>query len=107
MRLIEVAWDMNTKAKYFIELVVEAIDRQGLAAEVFTAISETRASIHSLNLGQPKSGKVIFTMKVEISDEIHYNQIINRVKKIKDVLEVYRGTPKLKGEQNESCSTKS
>ena len=91
-RLIEVAWDFQKKASYNAEIQIKGIDRSGLLADIASKMADTDAALLSLNARTNKEKMVTINMTIEINDIEQLKDIMKKIKKIKNVTDVYRVT---------------
>lgn len=89
-RLIEAAWDKEAQLFYPVEIEVRAIDRPNLLAEVVALVSESRVNIMAVDGRADKDRIAIIHLTMVVQDRTQLQHIINRLKKIKDVLSVNR-----------------
>jgi GTP pyrophosphokinase len=92
-RLIDVAWDTHSDAIYQVELEATAIDRPRLAMEIMSTISDTKTVINSFHARATKNKLATVTLKIEIRNLDHLEYIMEKVRRIKDVVEVRRIIP--------------
>jgi GTP diphosphokinase / guanosine-3',5'-bis(diphosphate) 3'-diphosphatase len=91
-RLIEVEWAQSTKEAFPVKIMVRAVDRMGLLADVAVSISKCGANILSAN-SQMDEDKVVssfFTLAVENTEQL--DQVLAGLRNIKQVQEVRRMT---------------
>lgn len=91
-RLIEVEWDFHKNASYNAEIQIKGIDRSGLLADVASKIADTDAALLSLNARTNKEKMVTINMTLEINDIEQLKDIMKKIRKIKNVTDVYRVT---------------
>lgn len=91
-RIIEVQWS-DTRGVYNVEIEVRGIDRPRLTTDVMNAIADTRIQINSVYSRVTKSHIAVMNFKLEIKDISKLHAVIQRIKTIKDVLEVKRVLP--------------
>jgi len=91
-RIIEVEW-ADDKGTYSVELEVKALDRPRLTADVMLEISDTRVHISSVFSRLTKDNWVVMNFKIEIKDIDHLQAVMQRIQKIRDVVEVRRVLP--------------
>ncbi|KUG03541.1 gtp pyrophosphokinase, (p)ppgpp synthetase i [hydrocarbon metagenome] len=91
-RTIEVEW-ADDKGLYSVELEVRALDRPRLTADVMVEINETRIHILSVFSRVTKNNWVVMNFKLEIKDIGHLQAVMQRIQKIRDVVEVRRVLP--------------
>jgi guanosine-3',5'-bis(diphosphate) 3'-pyrophosphohydrolase len=91
-RLIEVEWAKTTKETFPVKIMVRAVDRMGLLADVAVSISKCGANILSANT-QTDEDKLVssfFTLAVENIEQL--DQVLAGLRNIKQVQEVRRMT---------------
>lgn len=91
-RVIEVEW-AEERGVYTVELEVKAIDRSRLTTDIMTIIADMRIHILSVFSRATKNDLAIINLKLEIKDMSHLQAVIQRIQKVKDVLEVHRVLP--------------
>jgi len=93
-RLIDVYWDneAHPNALYPVEFTVIAHDRRHLLAEISNAIAEEKISICSAQMQAAKDITARFTMTIEVKNQAQYDRVLGRIKAIRDVIEVRKGT---------------
>jgi GTP pyrophosphokinase len=89
-RLIDVEWAEKTAEAFPVKIVVRALDRMGLLADVAAAISKCGANIVAAN-SQITNDKVVssfFTLAVENTQQLE--QVLSGLKNVKHVRSVHR-----------------
>ncbi len=89
-RIIEAAWNRGAQLSYPVEIEVRAIDRPNLLAEVVALVSEGRVDIMAVDGKADKDRVAVIHLTMVVRDRAQLQHIINRLKKIKDVLSVSR-----------------
>lgn len=90
-RLIEVSWHTNrTAVTYPTEIIVIAHDRSDLLLEVINILSEAKLTCKAVNARVNKEGNAVINITIEIQDIEQLDRIIDKINKIKDVIEVSR-----------------
>ncbi|HHX51017.1 MAG TPA: bifunctional (p)ppGpp synthetase/guanosine-3',5'-bis(diphosphate) 3'-pyrophosphohydrolase, partial [Clostridia bacterium] len=92
-RIIEVAWNAEGEGIYQARVEAVAIDRPRLAMDIMMAITDTKTIINAVNARATRNGLATVDLKVEIRSPDHLDYIMNKIRKVKDVLEVKRVTP--------------
>jgi len=92
-RLLEVGWDTANEGFYQVEIEAVAVDRPRLAMDVMSAIADTKTTINSLNARATRNKLALVNIKMEIRSLDHLEYIMNKVRRLKDVMEVRRVTP--------------
>ncbi|MCL4415868.1 MAG: bifunctional (p)ppGpp synthetase/guanosine-3',5'-bis(diphosphate) 3'-pyrophosphohydrolase [Actinobacteria bacterium] len=94
-RFIEVKWDNFAPHKFNAEIQIEAMDRTKLLRDVTNVISEYDLNIiNASTLRTNKSGLVKFRFIIEISNKYILKDILNNLKQIESVYDVYRVLPR-------------
>ena len=94
-RLIEVGWSDEVDGLYQVGLEVIAQDRERLSIDVMAAIADTKTTINGCNIFvDRKTESAIINLKFEVKSQQQLDYIINRIKRVKSVLQVHRIAPK-------------
>lgn len=91
-RLIDVAWDFQKKASYNAEIQVKAFDRAGLLADVASRVTDADIGLLSLNARTNKEKVVTLNMTLEINNIEQLKDLMRKLRKIKNITDVYRVT---------------
>ena len=89
-RILNVSWSGDTHTSYLVTISIEALDRMGLLADVSAALAEDKVSIISARVNVSKDRVSRMILSFEIPDPRYLNQVIQRVKAIREVNEVRR-----------------
>ncbi|TDA64472.1 MAG: bifunctional (p)ppGpp synthetase/guanosine-3',5'-bis(diphosphate) 3'-pyrophosphohydrolase [Clostridia bacterium] len=92
-RLIEVHWDTTPESIYQVQIEAVATDRPRLAADIMTAIADTKTIINAVNARATRNSMATVDLKVEIRNLEHLQYVMDKVRRVRDVLEVRRVTP--------------
>ncbi|HEX3016164.1 MAG TPA: bifunctional (p)ppGpp synthetase/guanosine-3',5'-bis(diphosphate) 3'-pyrophosphohydrolase [Desulfobacteria bacterium] len=92
-RLVEIVWDEQTQAAYQVEMEIHAIDRPRLTLDIMNAVADTKTVINAINARATKNKRALINMKIEIRNLEHFEQVKQKIKRVKDVLDVSRVTP--------------
>ncbi|MEN6349536.1 MAG: bifunctional (p)ppGpp synthetase/guanosine-3',5'-bis(diphosphate) 3'-pyrophosphohydrolase [Syntrophomonas sp.] len=97
-RILEVEW-ADEQGVYLVELEVRALDRARLTTDVMTEIADARIPINSVFSRATKNNLAVINLKLEIKDMSRLHAVVQRIQKVKDVLEVRRVLPgEIRGE---------
>lgn len=97
-RIIDVEW-AEDRGIYTVEIEVKAIDRARLTADIMNIIADMRINILSVFSRATKNDLAVMNLKLEIKDMSHMYAVMQRLQKVKDVLDVRRVLPgEVKGE---------
>lgn len=91
-RLINVYWDTEKSTSYQAEIKVKAQDREGLLADITSKLNELDAGLLSLNAKKAKDKTVAIRIVLEIKNKDELNELIKKLKRIKNIQEVFRVT---------------
>ncbi len=89
-KIIEVAWGKENKDKYVADIEIKAEDRLGILTDVIEVLGNVKASILSISATTNKQNQVIISLKIRIISIEHLVEIQGKLKKIRDVKDVYR-----------------
>ena len=92
-RFVEVSWDPKASGIFPVSIQVEALDRSKLLRDVTTVISDFGINIQSATsvVGQ---GIAMLQFTFEITNPSQLGTILNMVRKVEAVYDVYRITPR-------------
>ena len=91
-RLIEVTWAPTTKSIFLVQIQVEALDRSGLLSDVTRVLSEHHVNILSASVSTTNDRLAISRFVFEMGDIVHLDRVLNAVRRIDAVYDVYRVT---------------
>ncbi len=89
-KIVEVAWGKENKDKYIADIEVIAEDRLGLLTDIIEILGLVKANILSISAVTNKKNIAVVSLKINISSIEHLKDIQTKLKKIKDVKDVYR-----------------
>ena len=89
-RFLEASWDGIAGASYPVEIEISANDRKNLLADVMTAVNESKVEITAVSARTDKNKNATIHMTMVVRDQIHLDQIMSKIKKIKEVYSVRR-----------------
>ena len=92
-RIVEVDWISANPTVYMVEIEVTAIDRARLTADVVTIIADAHITLHSVFSRATRNSMATINLKLQIKDLDHLQAIMQRISKVKDVVEVRRVVP--------------
>ena len=91
-RFVEVSWAPTTKSVFRVQIQVEALDRSGLLSDVTRVLSEHHVNILSATVSTTDERLAISRFVFEMGDAVHLDRILNAVRRIDAVYDVYRVT---------------
>ncbi|MBQ6696831.1 MAG: bifunctional (p)ppGpp synthetase/guanosine-3',5'-bis(diphosphate) 3'-pyrophosphohydrolase [Lachnospiraceae bacterium] len=96
VRLIDADWQEaegeTANEKYMAEIVIYAMNRNGLLADISKALTEKNINIITMNSRINKQGIATLQTNFEISGRDELNRIIDKIRGIENVLDIERTT---------------
>jgi guanosine-3',5'-bis(diphosphate) 3'-pyrophosphohydrolase len=89
-RMIEVEWAPSSKSIFLVQIQVEALDRSGLLSDVTRVLSEHHVNILSASVSTSSDRLAISRFVFEMGDTTHMDRVLNAVRRIDAVYDVYR-----------------
>ena len=89
-RLVEVEWAPTTKSIFLVQIQVEALDRAGLLSDVTRVLSDNHVNILSASVQTSTTRLAISRFAFEMADTSHLDRVLNAVRRIDAVSDVYR-----------------
>ncbi|CAD5998585.1 bifunctional (p)ppGpp synthetase/guanosine-3',5'-bis(diphosphate) 3'-pyrophosphohydrolase [Agreia sp. COWG] len=89
-RMIEVEWAPSSKSLFLVHIQVEALDRSGLLSDVTRVLSEHHVNILSATVHTSSDRLAISRFVFEMGDTTHLDRVLNAVRRIDAVYDVYR-----------------
>lgn len=91
-RIVEVEWAPTSKSVFLVQIQVEALDRSGLLSDVTRTLSEHHVNILSASVNTSTSRLAISRFLFEMANATHLDHVLNAVRRIDGVYDVYRLT---------------
>lgn len=93
VRLIEVDWGRDDNEAYPVNLVINAIDRQGLLGDVTTTLANEKINVVAVNtLSNKKEQTARMAVTIEIHDLQQLTRLMDKIGQLSNVIEVLRGS---------------
>lgn len=89
-RIIDVSWSPSTKGVFLVHIQIEALDRAGLLSDVTRVLSEHHVNILSATVNTTQERLALSRFVFEMSDTMHLDRVLNAVRRIDGVYDVYR-----------------
>ncbi|MFD3444862.1 RelA/SpoT family protein [Microbacteriaceae bacterium 4G12] len=89
-RIIDVEWAPSSKSLFLVHIQVEALDRAGLLSDVTRVLSEHHVNILSASVSTSSDRLAISRFVFEMGDTTHLDRVLNAVRRIDAVYDVYR-----------------
>ncbi|MFE1645069.1 RelA/SpoT family protein [Microbacterium sp. P01] len=91
-RLIDVEWAPTTKSIFLVQIQIEALDRSGLLSDVTRVLTEHHVNILSATVSTTNDRLALSKFVFEMGDIVHLERVLNAVRRIDAVYDVYRVT---------------
>ena len=91
-RFVDVSWAPTTKSVFRVQIQVEALDRSGLLSDVTRVLSEHHVNILSATVTTTDERLALSRFVFEMGDAVHLDRVLNAVRRIEAVYDVYRVT---------------
>ena len=91
-RLVEVEWAPTKKSVFRVQIQVEALDRAALLSDVTRVLSEHHVNILSASVITTDERLALSRFVFEMGDAVHLDRVLNAVRRIDAVYDVYRVT---------------
>ena len=89
-RLIEVLWENSKEEYYLAHLKIVGNDRNGLLIDAANIINDCKAIVKAINARTTKDNMAIIEASVEIKDTIQLDNLIKKLRNVRDVVDVTR-----------------
>lgn len=91
-RLMEVSWATSSRGQFLVQIQIEALDRNGLLSDVTRVLSEHQVNILSASVSTRADRVALSRFVFEIGDPSILDHLLNSVRRIDAVYDVYRVT---------------
>ena len=89
-RIIEVEWAPTSTSVFLVQIQVEALDRSGLLSDITRVLSEHHVNILSATITTSSDRLALSKFVFEMGDTTHLDRVLNAVRRIDAVYDVYR-----------------
>ncbi|MCI1207587.1 MAG: bifunctional (p)ppGpp synthetase/guanosine-3',5'-bis(diphosphate) 3'-pyrophosphohydrolase [Microbacteriaceae bacterium] len=89
-RIIDVSWAPTNTSVFLVHIQVEALDRSGLLSDVTRVLSEHHVNILTATVSTSEDRLAISRFVFEMGDTVHLDRLLNAVRRIDAVYDVYR-----------------
>ncbi len=89
-RKIEAKWDVDTDILRPVKIMITAVDKQGLLANITNSIASFGINIIRASVSPNKDQKAMLMFELAVKDTHQLRDIINNISKINDVISVER-----------------
>jgi GTP pyrophosphokinase len=91
-RLVEVEWAPTASSMFLVQIQVEALDRARLLSDVTRALSDQHVNILSASVTTSRDRIALSRFTFEMGDPKHLGSVLNAVRGVEGVYDVYRVT---------------
>ncbi|MBE7160252.1 MAG: RelA/SpoT family protein [Williamsia herbipolensis] len=91
-RIIEVKWAPSPSSVFLVAIQVEALDRSRLLSDVTRVLADERVNILSASVNTSRDRVAISKFTFEMGDPKHLGHVLNVVRNVEGVYDVYRVT---------------
>jgi len=89
-RLVDVSWADQARGVFMVQIQIEALDRSGLLSDVTRVLTENHVNILNASVSTGRDRVAISKFIFEMADPGHLDHLLNPVRKIEAVYDVYR-----------------
>lgn len=89
-RWVAAHWSNTVKESYQTTLIIHAVDRAGLLADIANQLSSLHIFIHNINSREDKRGMVVMHLSITVNNMEQLNGVINRLSAIDGVTSASR-----------------
>lgn len=89
-KLIDVNWDSKVAEGYQADIQVYALDRYGLLSDITGILSDNKVPVKAVNAKTGRDNRAVINMTVEINTRDDLEKIMNRLKGLNGVRDVFR-----------------
>ena len=91
-RLVEVEWAPSENSVFLVAIQVEALDRHRLLSDITKILADEKVNILSASVTASRDRVAISRFSFEMGDPKHLGHVLNAVRKVEGVYDVYRVT---------------
>jgi guanosine-3',5'-bis(diphosphate) 3'-pyrophosphohydrolase len=88
--MIDVSWSQSGRGQFLVQIQIEALDRNGLLSDVTRVLSEHHVNILSASVSTRADRVALSRFVFEIGDPTILDHLLNAVRRIDAVYDVYR-----------------
>jgi GTP pyrophosphokinase len=89
-RIVDVSWSDSSRGVFMVQIQVEALDRSGLLSDVTRVLTENHVNILSASVSTGRDRVALSKFVFEMADPSHLDHLLNQVRRIDNVYDVYR-----------------
>ena len=88
-RLVEVSWGSAPKQVYPVDVVIQAIDREGLMRDIATVVSGEHVNMAAVNVPEFADQNATIKVTLEVASTEQLSRVLAQIAKTKNVQEVF------------------
>ena len=89
-RWVKAYWAPNESKAFRAAVEIEALDRDGLLSDLLQTLGDMRVPILGMNARPANNSHAVITINVSAANTEHMNNILGRLRKVRDVISVTR-----------------
>ena len=89
-RWVKAYWAPNESKAFRAAVEIEAMDRDGLLSDLLQTLGDMRVPILGMNARPANNSHAVITINVSAANTEHMNNILGRLRKVRDVISVTR-----------------
>ncbi len=89
-RWVKASWEDSVQEQFNATLEITALNRDGLLGDITLAFSDMRVPIYAMNARQVENHKAVMNITFGTANTEHLNNVIARLRRIRDVISVTR-----------------
>ncbi len=89
-RIVDVEWEKNSTELYSARVQIHAMDRPNLVSDIISLVNDLKVPLNAMNVETKKDGDVIIYLSLLIKDINLLDEILKRLRKLKNVKDAYR-----------------
>ncbi|NOR52146.1 MAG: RelA/SpoT family protein [Gammaproteobacteria bacterium] len=87
---ITISWEEQTEGEFLVDLRVVVENHRGVLATVAAAVADMESNIDNISLDDSDGIHTTINLTIGVQNRIHLARVIKRLRRIKDVLRIYR-----------------
>ena len=91
-RIVDVEWSSRGPVSFLVQIQVEALDRSRLLSDITRVLSDNHVNILSASVSTTQDRIAMSRYVFEMAEPTHLQQVLNAVRKVDGVFDVYRIT---------------
>ncbi|MCL2788019.1 MAG: bifunctional (p)ppGpp synthetase/guanosine-3',5'-bis(diphosphate) 3'-pyrophosphohydrolase [Micrococcales bacterium] len=91
-RIVAVAWSGKTAGTFLVQIQVEALDRNGLLADITRALTDSHVNLVAMTMATNDEAVASSRFTFEMAEPQHLNAVLASVRGVEGVFDVFRVT---------------